>query len=295
MKRRNIKKLEPYAFMTPSYIVLALFMGYPLLNCIRLAFSNYKLTQLDNVTFARFDNFIRIFQDPDIGMITVNTVKFVIITLICQLILGFILAMALKNPFKGRGIYQGLVFLPWAFSSFVVGLIFQWLFNAEFGPIVDILMKMGVSEQRISFLGSTDLALYTVIVALTWQGIPFFGIMLLAALQSVPEELMEAAKLDGASAFQRFKNVTLPCIKPTLITTTLLRTVWIFNNTDLIYIMTKGGPANSSHTLASYMFTKAYSTLDFGFASALGVIFMLILTAYTTGYMKITKFGQEDE
>lgn len=294
MNKKFRKMLEPHAFMTPSYIVLALFMGYPLLNCIRLAFSNYKLTQLNNVTFAGLDNFIRIFQDRDIVMIALNTVKFVAITLILQLALGFILAMALKKPFRGRGLYQGLVFLPWAFSSFVVGLIFQWMFNAEFGPIVDVMLKLGITSERISFLGSPKLALYTVVVALVWQGIPFFGIMLLAALQSVPEDLMEAAKLDGANVFQRFFHVTLPCIKPTLITTTLLRTVWIFNNTDLIYIMTKGGPANSSHTLASYMFIKAYSTLDFGYASALGVLFMLLLTLYTFFYMRITKFNRED-
>ena len=294
MKRNIKKRLEPQAFMTPSYIVLILFMGYPLINCIRLAFSNYKLTALDDVSFAGLSNFMRIFEDRDIGMITLNTVKFVVITLIFQLVLGFILAMALKKPFKGRGIYQGFVFLPWAFSSFVVGLIFQWMFNAEFGPIVDVLLKLGITSERISFLGSPKLALYTVIVALVWQGIPFFGIMLLAALQSVPEELMEAAKLDGANAFQRFFTVTLPCIKPTLITTTLLRTVWIFNNTDLIYIMTKGGPANSSHTLASYMFTKAYSTLDFGFASALGVLFMILLSLFALFYMKVTRFGKED-
>ena len=112
--------------------------------------------------------------------------------------------------------------------------------------------------------------------------------------QSVPEDLIEAAKLDGANAWQRFIHVILPSIKPTLITTTLLRTVWIFNNTDLIYIMTKGGPANSSHTLASYMFTKAYSTLDFGFASALGVLFMIILTLFAFFYMRVTHFGKED-
>lgn len=278
--------------MTPSYIVLLIFMGYPLLNCIRLAFSNYKVTQLDNVTFAGFDNFKRIFADPKIGMIALNTLKFVIITLILQLVLGFILALALKKPFRGRGIYQGIVFLPWAFSGFLVGLTFQWMFNGEYGPINDILMKLNLIDGKISFLGDPKLALFTVIVALVWQGIPFFGIMLLAALQSVPEELMEAAKIDGANSIQRFTHVTIPCIKPTIIVTVLLRTIWIFNNADIIYIMTKGGPANSSDTLSSYMFIKAYSTLDFGFASALGVLFMLGLTVYIVGFIKVTKYNQ---
>lgn len=292
MKKR--KKLEPHIFMIPSYIILLVFLGYPLLNCLRLAFSNYKITQSDDISFAGFGNFIKIFQDPEIVMISLNTLKFVAITLSLQLILGFILAMALKKRFRGRGIYQGIVFLPWAFSGFIVGLTFQWLFNAEYGPINDILLKLGIINEKISFLGSPDLALWTVIIALVWQGIPFFGIMILAALQSVDEGLMEAAVIDGASAFQRFTNVTIPCIKPTLIVTIMLRTIWIFNNADIIYIMTNGGPANTSHTLASYMFTKAYSTLDFGYASALGVLFMIGMILYVGAFVKITKFNQED-
>ena len=175
MKKK--KKMEPHIFMTPSYVILLLFLGYPLLNCLKLAFSNYKVTQPDDMTFAGFDNFIKIFQDPEIVMISLNTLKFVVITLSLQLILGFILAMALKRRFRGRGIYQGIVFLPWAFSGFIVGLIFQWLFNAEYGPINDILLKLGIINEKISFLGSPDFALWTVIIALVWQGIPFFGIM----------------------------------------------------------------------------------------------------------------------
>lgn len=290
--KKITRKLEPHLFMIPSYLVLLVFMGYPLLNCIRLAFSNYKITQLDNVTFAGLENFKRIFADSQIGMIAANTIKFVIITLLCQLVLGFILALALKKPFKGRGIYQGIVFLPWAFSGFLVGLTFQWMFNGEYGPINDILLKLHIIDEKISFLGSPDLAIYTVIIALVWQGIPFFGIMILAALQSVPEDLIEAAKIDGANSIQRFAKVTVPCIKPTLIVTVLLRTIWIFNNADIIYIMTKGGPANSSDSLSSYMFMKAYSTLDFGFASALGVLFMLGLTLYIVGFIKVTKYNQ---
>lgn len=281
--------------MTPTYIIVGIFMGYPLLNCIRLAFSNYKITQLNNVTFAGFANFARIFSDKEIGMVAANTLKFVVVTLVLQLVLGFILALALKKPFKGRGIYQGIVFLPWAFSGFIVGLTFQWMFNGEYGPINDILLKLGLISEKISFLGSPKWAIWTVIIALVWQGIPFFGIMILAALQSVPKELEEAAVIDGANAFQRFSNVTVPSIKATLITTVLLRTIWIFNNADIIYIMTKGGPANSSNTLSSYMFMKAYSTLDFGFASALGVLFMIGLTIYVVLFMKATHYNQEVE
>lgn len=285
-------KLEPHIFMSPSYFVLIVFMGYPLLNTIRLAFSNYKITRPDDISFAGLANFEKIFSDRNIGMISINSLKFVLITLFFQLMLGFILALALKKPFKGRGAYQAIVFAPWAFSGLVVGMIFKWMFNGEYGLINSVLMDLGLIEQKISFIGTPGLSLVTVIVAMVWQGVPFFGIMILAALQSVPEELMEAAKMDGANSLGRFWHVTIPCVKPTLVITILLRTIWIFNNADIIYTMTAGGPANSSHTLSSYMFTKAYATLDYGFASALGALFMLGLTIYIIWFFKVTKYNQ---
>lgn len=293
MSKKKRRAAEPHIFLTPCYIILGLFMGYPLLNCIRLAFSDYNIMRPDKIVFTGLKNFARILTDKEMGLVTANTAKFVVVTLLLQLTLGFILALALKKPFRGRGIYQGFVFLPWAFSGFIVGLTFQWIFNGEYGPVNDILLKLHVIDESVSFLGSTKWAIWVVIIALVWQGIPFFGIMILAALQSVPEELNEAAIIDGASAFQRFRNVTIPNIKSTLVVTILLRTIWIFNNADIIYIMTKGGPANSSNTLSSYMFMKAYSTLDFGFASALGVLFMLGLTLYAAVFMKASKYNQE--
>lgn len=289
------KKLEPHIFMSPSYFALIVFMGYPLVNTIRLAFSNYKITRPDDVSFAGLENLKKIFSDPNIAMVARNSLIFVIVCLFFQLVLGFILALALKKPFRGRGVYQAIVFCPWAFSGLVVGMIFKWMFNGEYGLINSVLMDLGIIEQKISFIGTPGLSLVTVIVAVVWSGIPFFGIMILAALQSVPEELMEAAKVDGANAWSRFVNVTIPCIKPTLIITVLLRTIWIFNNADIIYTMTGGGPANTSHTLSSYMFTKAYSTLDYGFASALGVLFMVGLTIYIIWFFKVTKYNQAGE
>jgi len=286
------KKAEPHIFMTPAYIMMLVFMGYPLVNTIRMAFLNYKVSRPDDISFAGFGNFQKIFEDINIGMITKHSLIFVFVTLFFQFTLGFILALALKKPFKGRGIYQAIVFCPWAFSGTVVGLVFKWMFNGEYGFLNSVMMDLGLIDRKISFLGMPGWSLASVIIALVWQGIPFFGIMILAALQSVPEELIEAAKIDGAGSFKRFLNVTVPCIKPTLIVTVLLRTIWIFNNADLIYTMTGGGPANTSHNLSSYMFTKAYATLDYGFASALGVLFMLGLTIYIIWFFKITKYNQ---
>ena len=290
--RRMIRKLEPYFFMAPSYLLLLGFVAYPLANCIRMAFLDYRLAHPNGHPFIGFDNFKKVFMDSDILLIVQNTLVFVIATVSLQFILGMTLALALKKPFRLRKAYQAIVFLPWSLSSFIVGLNFRWLFNGEYGPINDLLLKSGLITEKLVMLGSAQLSLLTVIIALTWWGIPFFGIMLLAALQSIPEDFYEAASLEGCGGVRSFFLITLPTIKPTVVITVLLRVIWVFNNADLIYVMTKGGPANTSHTLSSYMFTKAYSTLDFGMASALGVMFIVILILFALFFMQTTKYSE---
>ena len=288
----TIRKLEPYIFMVPSYLLLLAFVAYPLVNCVRMAFLDYRLAHPNGHPFIGFDNFKKVFMDSDILLIVQNTLVFVVVTVSLQFILGMTLALALKKPFRLRKVYQAIVFLPWSLSSFIVGLNFRWLFNGEYGPVNDLLMRFGLISEKLVLLGSAKLSLLTVIIALTWWGIPFFGIMLLAALQSIPEDFYEAASLEGCGSVKCFFLITMPTIKPTVVITVLLRVIWVFNNADLIYVMTKGGPANTSHTLSSYMFTKAYSTLDFGMASALGVMFIIILILFALFFMQTTKYSE---
>lgn len=285
-------KREPYLFLAPTNILLLAFLGYPLVNSVLLAFKNYKLTTPGDIHFNGLDNYHNIFFDPNMGLIIKNSIIWVTSSVTLQFFLGLILALALYKPFRGRNIYQAIVFLPWAFSSFIVGLTFKWMFNGEYGPVNDLLLKTGLVSSKIGFLSTPGLALISVIIAMVWVGIPFFAIMLLAALQSIPADVYEAADIDGASSFVKFRRITLPYIRSTIIMTLLLRTIWVFGAVDLIYVMTYGGPANSSNTLASYMFMKAYSTLDFGQAAAIGVFFMVILIVYSILFIKVTRFNK---
>jgi multiple sugar transport system permease protein len=209
-----------------------------------------------------------------------------------QFLLGMTLALALKKKFRGRGAYQAIVFLPWAFSAFVVGLMFRWSFNGEYGVVNDLLIKLGLASEKIAWLGTPGLSLLVVIFAMIWMGVPFFAIMYLAALQSIPEDVYEAADIDGCGAIRRFFAITFPYIKPTVIMTLLLRTIWVFNSFDLIVVITGGGPANHSQTLPSYMYTRAFSGYDFGLASALGVVLMVILAVYAVIFLKVTKYNK---
>ncbi len=283
-----------YVFLAPTIIFLLLYFGAPLINSIRYAFSNYKLTDPDNIYFNGITNFMGIFTDTSLVQICVNTLVYVVSTVLMQFLLGLGLALLLKKPFKGRGIYQSVVFIPWAFSGFVVGLMFRWSFNGEYGVVNDILLRFNVIAENINWLATPQTGMFVSIVAMVWMGIPFFGILLLASLQSIPEEIYESAVLDGCTGIKSFWFITLPFIKPTIITTVLLRTIWIFNSFELIMIITGFGPAGLTNTLASYMYNKAFTTYDFGMASAIGLIFMVGLCIYSIVVLKITK-GNESE
>ena len=289
MSRR--KKMEPWYYVGPIFLLLVIMFGYPLIKSVVMAFQNYKLGNA-NVYFNDFANFHKMFGDKDFLLLLKNSVVYVVVSVFGQFIGGLILALCLRDKFKGRGIYQSIVFLPWAFSAFVVGLVFRWSFNGEYGVVNDVLMKLGIIKKGIAWLGTPGLSLVVVILAMIWIGIPFFGIMILAALQSIPDEIYEAADMDGCGMFRKFFSLTLPYIKPTVIMTILLRTIWIFNSFDLVVIVTQGGPANYSQTLPSYMYTKAFSGYDFGLAGAFGVFLMVILGVYAVLFLKLSNYDK---
>lgn len=285
-------RLQPWVFLSPALILMLLVFAYPLISTLVMAFQNQRLGRPDQVRFNQLANFRNLFSDPDFPLIIRNSFVYVIAAVLVQFLLGMTLAMALKNNFKGRGIYQGVVFLPWAFSAFVVGVVFRWSFNGEYGVVNDLLKKLNLISENIAWLGTPGLSLLVVIFAMIWIGVPFFAIMILAALQSIPADIYEAAAIDGCSRVRRFFQITLPFIKPTIIMTLLLRTIWIFNSFDLIVVITGGGPASSSQTLPSYMYTKAFSGYDFGLASALGLILLLVLAIYAVCFLTVTQYNK---
>ncbi|PIE04347.1 MAG: sugar ABC transporter permease [Spirochaetales bacterium] len=289
------KKLEPYIFVLPSFLLLLFMFGFPLLNSSVMAFQEYNLSAPDKIHFSGLDNYRKIFSDSDIWLIIKNSLLYVVASVTGQFLLGMALAFALRKRFFGRGLYQAIVFLPWAFSAFVIGLIYRWSFNGEYGIVNNLIHLFGSVGENIAWLGTPGLSLLVVIFAMIWMGIPFFAIMLLAALQSIPADVYEAAHMDGCGALRRFAQITIPYIKPTIIVTILLRTIWIFNSFDLIVIITNGGPANYSQTLPSFMYTRAFSSYDFGLASALGVLLIIVLVVYAVFFLKVSKYSKAGE
>ena len=288
MKKNDNSKIF-LIMVLPSLISVILLTFVPFLSSFFIAFQNYNFHDLSNIHFIGFENFQEVFNDVNFNFLRIllNTFLWVIVSLFFQFVLGLGLALLMKKPFKGRGIYSGLVFYPWALSGFAIGLIWAWMFNGQFGIINDILQKIGLIHQNIGFLSDTRYSLMSVIIANIWYGIPFFAIMLLAALQSVPLELYEAAEIDGAGYFIKLFKITIPYIKPVIINTILLRTIWIINFPEMIYAMTGGGPANSSNILSVQMINKIINFLDFGEGAAIGIMIIIIMSIYIIIYLKI--------
>ena len=198
-----------FIMMIPAFILLIVFTYTPIIRGGVMAFQRYNMFDLSKIGFIGFGNFEAIINDRnfDFFKIVVNTLVWVFFSLVFQFGLGFGLALLMRKPFKGRGIYSALVFYPWAVSGFAIGLIWAWMFNGQFGIVNDILVRLGIISNPIGFLSNPKYAMMSVIIANVWYGIPYFAIMLLAALQSVPNELYEASRIDGAN---RFKQVLHP-------------------------------------------------------------------------------------
>ncbi|MDR0721118.1 MAG: sugar ABC transporter permease [Treponema sp.] len=272
----------------PTAALLLLFIYFPVFRGIVAAFTRYTMLDLSKTRFNGVDNFVAIFNDPNIKFIRIlfNTALWVLISLLGQFILGFTLALLLRKPFRGRGVYTGFVFYTWALSGFAIGLVWSWLFNGQFGVINDILIRLGILKSPIGFLSNPRLAMMSVIIANIWYGIPFFAIMLLAALQSIPKELYESAEIDGAGKVGQLFHVTIPYIQSTITSTVLLRFMWIMNFPDIIYGMTNGGPANATNILATEMIIKITKSYDFGQGSAIGFIIITILFVFAFFYLR---------
>ncbi len=295
-KKRNKtlikRRMEPWLFMLPVLLALLGMYTYPLIRSVIMSFQKYSLLAMNDIKFNGLDNYKKLFGESDTLKILRNTLIYVVASVGVQFLAGMTLALALRKKFRGRGAYQAVVFLPWALSGFVIGLMYRWCFNGEYGVVNELLMSFGIIDEAIAWLGTPGYSLTVVILAMIWMGIPFFAIMYLAALQSIPMDIYEAAELDGCAGIKRFFYITVPYIKPTIITTLLLRTIWIFNSFDLVMVITNGGPANTSQTLASYMYSKAFASYDFGFAAALGVVLMIALGAYAMFFMKVTNYDK---
>ena len=272
--------VEPFYYLAPAIILIGAVMMVPLIIGISYSFRSIELLNPFKTGWVGLENYADLWSDRKFWIALDNTFFWTFWSITFQFLLGLGLAMLLNTQFYGKKLFQALVFLPWAVPTFLSALTWSWLFNPVIGPLPHWLAALGILSEPYNILGDPELAMWGPITANIWFGVPFFAITLLAALQSIPDELYEAAEIDGANPWQTFTKITLPFLAPMIAITVMLRTIWIANFADLIFVMTGGGPANSTQILSTYIFTTAFRKFDFGYASTVAVALLVILLVY---------------
>lgn len=285
------KRTYPYLLLAPAVTFIMLVVIYPMFKTIEYSFMDYKIWKADDIRFVGLQNYIKLSTDPDFINSFVNTLKWVAIVLVFQFVLGLAIALLLNTTFKFRGIVRGIILIPWVTPSIMTALMWVWMYHGSFGVFNYLLTSLHITKDYIPFLAQISTSLYSCMLTSIWQGMPYFAIMLMAGLSGIPIELYEAGNVDGTSKLQAFFYITLPGLKNTIFITTLLRTIWIANNVDLIFLMTQGGPANSSLTLSVNAYVTAQKGFDFGNASAMSVYLSLLLTLVAIFYVKKLNMG----
>jgi multiple sugar transport system permease protein len=207
----------------------------------------------------------------------------------CQFVVGFLLALMLNNSSGFSKVSRNLMLIPWVIPGVLAAFMFRWLFNVNYGLVNAVLLKLGIIKKYIGWLTTAEWAMPTVVLASIWKGVSFFGLMIFAGLQAVSKELYEAATIDGANRRQQLFHVTIPSIMPVIVTTTLLRIIWTSNSVDLIFNISEGGPGYNTQVLALYSFMIARTRLDYGYASALALMLLVVMSFIVVLYIKQAK------
>jgi multiple sugar transport system permease protein len=272
-------------FVLPTVLVMLAVIGYPLLQTLRLSFSQVSLGQTD-MPFAGLANYQAVLSDRIFATAFRNTLVWTALSVILVLIIGTLAAMLVNEHIPGRGLIRSLLLVPWIVPGIVVAVVWKWLYNPDFGIITDALSRVGFTSAQTNWLANPSVALYAVIAVNVWKTFPFAMLMVLAGLQSAPEQLYEAARVDGANAWQRMLNVTLPHLRPVLLVLALLLTIWNMNTFTYIYVLTGGGPVRLTEVLGVYIYDTAFQGFHFGVASAAAMIVFVISGALTLVYVR---------
>jgi multiple sugar transport system permease protein len=282
-----------YLYIAPALLVLLVVIGYPLVYTVWLGFyrddpftGTRSWVGLQNYEDLLWGAFSERFWD-----VTWNTLYWTVFSTFFAFILGFGAALVIHREFIGRGIVRGILLIPWIISLVAAAYVWRWLLHSDYGLISGMLKRWGFIDENIRFLDSTTLVLPSLVVANVWKEYPFVMIMMLAGLQTVPEQLLRAARIDGANSWNQFLHVTVPQVKSVMVITLLLLFVANLNSFGLIWIMTGGGPANASMIWIVQIYTTAFRNLHFGLASAFSVILFLFMLTIGYFYVKALTGG----
>jgi len=288
MSRRKREELSLAAIlMAPATLIIALVTIYPFLRSFWISLHKWNLTRpKEGHPFVGLENYLFILKDPQFHDSLRITLYFTLTAVTLEILLAIGIALLLNRPFRGQWLVRMLALLPWAIPSVVNGIMWKWILNPSYGSLNGLLYELGIIDKYVIWLGDPTLALFMIVIADIWKETPFIMLLILAALQTIPRDLYEAARVDGSNAVQSFFHITLPLIRPTLFVAVALRTIWALKSFDLIYTLTAGGPSNATSVVGYYTYVKSFVSLQLGRGAAVAYIMTLAVLLLVMLYQR---------
>ena len=273
-----------WILVLPTLLVVVLVAGYPLAQVFYWSFFKADIAFVEPPGFVGLESCADLFQDPDFRQALWNTLKFTVVSVSLETVLGLAIALIIHSNFRGRGLVRTAILIPWAIPTVVSAKMWQWMLNDVYGVINVLGVKLGLLSQKVAFLARPELLLPSIIAVDVWKTTPFMALLLLAGLQMIPEELYEAASIDGASRWQQFWSITLPLLTPALVVALIFRTLDALRVFDVVFVMSGVNPA--TRTLAVYNRQTLVDFQDLGYGSAISVAILVIIFAFVLLYMR---------
>ncbi len=284
----NQRKVIPYLFITPTLFIFSLWVLVPILYASYMSF--FEWNGISTPEFTGLDNYTRLFQDALFWRSLRNTLSYAAGVVPLSMALGLLVALGLnRQKLPGRAFLRTIYFLPFVISAVATGTTAGWIFGDSFGIINKLLVSGGF--EKVKWLSSREMAMLTVIITTVWIRLGFNMLIYLSGLQSIPQELIESSRLDGASPWQQFRHITLPLLRPTTFLLLILNIIFSFEAFDLVFIMTNGGPGYATTVLTVFIYNTAFQTQRFGYASAIGLVFMAIIMSITLIQWRLSNEG----
>lgn len=281
-------------FILPAILVVVLLLIYPILSSVFYSFTSRHLIR-EHFDWIWLKNFVFVLTNPDFYAAFLNSIKWTVFSILGQLLCGFILALSLNKIPKYSGFFRVLLIIPWAFPAIVIAFSWKWILNDVYGFLPNLLTTIGVTNSNINFFADPALVFVAVVFINVWFGTPLFMVNILSALKTIPMEQYEAAVMDGASGWQSFKYITLRHVRGVIGLLLVLRTIWIFNNFDLLYLITGGGPSDLTTTIPIFAYKVGWGMKQLGVASAITIILLVFLLLLCLGFFRIlNKWERED-
>ncbi|HZW02809.1 MAG TPA: sugar ABC transporter permease [Anaerolineaceae bacterium] len=275
-------------FTMPTVVILLTVLAYPIVASLILSFQRVRFAgQGLSRELIGLANYTELLTDLSFQGALVRSVYFTVVEVICVLVLALLVALALNHPLGRHSFFRVVLLIPWALAPVANAVLWKWIYNANYGILNFALTNLGILENNVVWLGKPWLALNMILLADVWKAIPFIALLLLAGLQNIPSYLYRAARLDGASAWQRFVHVTLPGIKTTIVISVVMQSIWALKVFDLIYVLTKGSPADSTVLLNYLAWRQTFSNLDIGYGAAIANVLFLMMFLLALGYIRI--------